>query len=123
MKENTRRVEAADRKTVSIIELAGRLTGDGGDAIVRNALHRELARQSKIIVFDMKHVTYVDSVGLIELVNAYNTSRLKGVELVFTSVGSKIQVLFQVTQLTVVFQVFEDTECFLRSASSHSLMG
>ena len=64
----------------------------------------------KIIVIDFKNVTFMDSSGLGTLVLSRKTVREAGAKLFLCSINEQIQMLFELTGMDRVFEVFFNRE-------------
>ncbi len=67
-----------------------------------------------IVLIDFKDVTFMDSSGLGALVLALKTVRAAGSKLFICSVNDQIKMLFELTSMDRVFEIFpsrEDFEC------------
>ena len=100
---NTRRVdghiivEASGRiefgtPCVQLRELTKRLTSDGG----------------RYFVLDLAGISYIDSAGVGLLLSIYATIRNQGGDLKLLNVGPRVQELFKITNLTHVFEIYDD---------------
>ena len=94
--------------SVSIIDLAGRITLGEGSGLVRNTIKDLLTAGSKNILLNMKDVGYIDSAGLGELVGAYASVTNQGGQIKLLNVGPKVGDLLQVTKLYTVFESYAD---------------
>lgn len=72
------KVESRSVKGVLVLDCSGRLTQDGGAAMLRDSVRSALSQGQKQILLNLANVNYVDSSGLGELVSAYTTVRNQG---------------------------------------------
>ncbi len=71
----------------------------------------ELVQSSNdIIVVDFKDVTFMDSSGLGALVLALKTIRSVGAQLFLCSINEQISMLFELTNMDRVFEIFPNRE-------------
>ena len=103
MKVNTRQVDG-----ITILDLSGRITLGEGSVQLRDAVRDLLAKGSKLILFNLADVNYIDSSGIGELVSAYTTVRNQGGELKLLNLTKKVHDLLQITKLYTVFDVKDD---------------
>ena len=93
---------------VSVVDLNGKITLGENTGLLRDEVRSLLSRGARNLVFNMAHVSYIDSSGLGELVGAYTTAANQGGSLKLLNLQSKARDLMQLTKLYTVFAVFED---------------
>ena len=95
---------------VTIVKVTGDITlNKGGDVLLKDKVQSLVQQGQKNIVLDLSGVSYVDSAGLGELVQAYATTKNRGGALKLLSVTKRLKDLLVVTKLLTVFDTF-DTE-------------
>lgn len=86
------------------------------DGTKANQFNQEIndmvAQNAKIILIDFQEVTFMDSSGLGSLVKSLKTVRAAGGELFVCSVNNEIKMLFELTSMDRVFEVFADRQDF-----------
>lgn len=86
------------------------------DVTTSEALRREivdtLGRDPETILVDCQAITFMDSSGLSALVMALKLSREKGIRFALCAVGDQANMLFQLTGMDQVFDMFEDRAAF-----------
>ena len=90
-------VEASGRiefgpSCLQLRELTKRLTTDGG----------------RYFVLNMSGISHIDSAGLGLLLSIYATIRNQGGDLKLLNVGARVQELLKITQLSQVFEIYDD---------------
>lgn len=99
--------------TIKVIQLAGIL-----DSTKATQIRREVAdvveQNAEIVLIDLKDVTFVDSSGLGALVVALKTVRAAGGKLYICSINEQVKMLFELTSMDRVFEVFSDRAEFNR---------
>jgi anti-anti-sigma factor len=70
---------------------------------------------TKIVLVDLKNVNFMDSSGLGALVLAFKTLRAANSKLVLCSINEQIRILFELTGMDKVFEVFSDRDEFQKS--------
>ncbi len=73
-----------------------------------------------IVLIDFQDVTFMDSSGLGALVLALKTVRAAGGKLFICSVNEQIKMLFELTSMDRVFEIFPSREDFENSVLSTS---
>ncbi len=81
----------------------------GGDIMLKDKVRSLLEQGHKKLVLDLGGVSYVDSAGLGELVQAYATTKNKGGSLKLLGVTKRLKDLLTITKLVTVFDTY-DTE-------------
>jgi anti-sigma B factor antagonist len=75
---------------------------------------------AKLILVDLKEVTFMDSSGLAALVTAFKTVRSSGGKLCVCSVNQQIKMLFELTSMDRVFEIFADRDEFIQTCTPES---
>ena len=93
---------------VVIVDVSGKITlGDGGDAILKDKM-RSLIQQGKTkVLLNLGEVSYVDSAGLGEIVQAYATVTKTGGALKLLNTTKRIKDLLSITKLLTVFDTYD----------------
>ena len=95
---------------VTVVKVTGDITlNKGGDVLLKDKVQSLIQQGQKDILLDLSGVSYVDSAGLGELVQAYATTKNRGGALKLLSVTKRLKDLLVVTKLLTVFDTF-DTE-------------
>ncbi len=78
--------------------------------------HREIEDVVKaganIVLLDLKNLTSITSSGLMVLVEAFKLIRSAGCNLFICSLNEQVRILFELTGLDLVFQVFASLDEF-----------
>jgi anti-sigma B factor antagonist len=102
--------------SVAIITVNGDITlNKGGDVILKDKVQSLIQQGQKNIVVDLGGVSYVDSAGLGQLVQAYATTKNKGGALKLLNVTKRLKDLLVVTKLLTVFDTYDDEKAALAS--------
>lgn len=81
----------------------------------RAEVDQSLRDGSKTILVDFKDITFMDSSGLGALVLALKAIRSQGSKIMLCSINEQIQMLFELTSMDKVFEIFADVEDFKNS--------
>jgi anti-sigma B factor antagonist len=93
---------------VAIVTVSGDITlNKGGDVLIKDKIQSLIQQGYKSILLDLGGVSYVDSAGLGELVQAYATTRNRGGALKLLNLTKRLQDLLVVTRLVTVFDSFD----------------
>jgi anti-sigma B factor antagonist len=93
---------------VTILDVKGRVTLEGGSSDLRQAIRGLLERGRIKLILNLGEVSWIDSTGIGELVAAFTrTSNQKG-QLKLLNLTERVRKLLQDTRLYTVFKVFDD---------------
>jgi len=93
---------------VVIVEISGKITlGEGGDAILKDKMRSLIQQGHKKLLLNLGEVSYVDSAGLGEIVQAYATVNKDGGKLKLLNITKRIKDLLSITKLLTVFDTFD----------------
>lgn len=84
----------------------------------REEVNQLVAGGAQIVLVDLKDVTFVDSSGLGALVSALKVVRSAGGKLCICSINEQVRMLFELTSMDRVFEVFANQDEFNRSIPS-----
>jgi anti-anti-sigma factor len=73
---------------------------------------------AKIVLVDFKNVTFMDSSGLGALVLAFKALRSADIKLVLCSINEQVRILFELTGMDKVFEIFPSQEEFNQNVLS-----
>jgi anti-sigma B factor antagonist len=96
---------------VVVVQVSGEITlGKGGDAALKDRIRGLIDRGHRRLVVDLAEVTFLDSAGLGELVQAYATTKNKGGALKLARPPKRIRDLLTITKLVTVFECYDREE-------------
>ncbi|HEY9814941.1 MAG TPA: STAS domain-containing protein [Candidatus Obscuribacterales bacterium] len=75
---------------------------------------------AKIILVNLKDITFIDSSGLGALVIALKTVRSAGGRFYICSINEQVRILFELTSMDQVFEVYDNQEAFEQAVLSPS---
>ena len=99
---------------IQIIQPSGILDGTQAHQF-RSQVSEAVDAGSKIILVDLKDVTFMDSSGLAALVLALKSVRSVDGKFCVCSVNDQVKMLFELTSMTRVFEIFESPEEFAKT--------
>ncbi len=102
-------------RVVKYIEPSGILDGTKATSF-RQQISEQVDGGADVVVVDFKEVTFMDSSGLGALVLALKTVRAAGSQLVVCSINEQIRILFELTSMDRVFDIFPNREEFEKAA-------
>jgi anti-sigma B factor antagonist len=96
---------------VKVLQPQGILDGTKATQF-RQDISESVLAGAKTVLIDFQDVTFMDSSGLGALVLALKTVRGAGSKLVVCSINEQIRILFELTSMDRVFDIFESREAF-----------
>src|SRR5436190_2485684 len=94
---------------VMIVDVSGKITlGDGGDVMLKDKMQSLIQQGKKKVVLNLGDVSYVDSAGLGEIVQAYATMNKGGGALKLLNTTKRIKDLLSITKLLIVFECHDN---------------
>ncbi len=104
--------------SVVVVDVKGKITlGDGGDAVLKDKMRSLVQQGHKHVLLNLGEVSYVDSAGLGEIVQAYATVSKNGGALKLVNLTKRIKDLLAITKLLTVFETFDSEADALKSFS------
>lgn len=93
---------------VAVVTVTGEITlNKGGDVALRDKVRSLLQQGYTKLVVDLGNVSFVDSAGLGELVQAYATTKNKNGVLKLARTTKRLKDLLTVTKLVTVFDSYD----------------
>jgi anti-anti-sigma factor len=99
--------------SVTVIELSGILDGIRGNEL-RREISGTVATEANILLLDMKELKFIDSSGLGALVSVMQMVRNANGKMFVCSLNDQVRMLFELTKMDRIFQVFADQDEFNR---------
>ncbi len=109
------RIRQRTAGSVTILDLAGRITRNDGHTEVRAAMSPLLKQEHTRFLLNLADVPYMDSTGIGELVSVFISVRNHKGTLKLVALTDRLRELFDVAQLVQVFDVFDDEADALQS--------
>ncbi|MFP4007651.1 MAG: STAS domain-containing protein [Spirulinaceae cyanobacterium] len=102
---------------VKYVEPSGILDGTKASEF-RQEISESVEKGAAIILIDFNDVTFMDSSGLGALVLALKTVRAAGIKLYICSINDQIKMLFELTSMDRVFEIYPNRETFEKQVLS-----
>jgi anti-sigma B factor antagonist len=115
----TLRIAERTEDDVTILDLAGRLVLDRGDATFRERISDLVARGRTRLIVNMRDVTYIDSAGVGVMVAKMLSVRRAGGDMKLLHLNARSNRVLTITKLLTVFEAFEDEVEAVRSFAAH----
>jgi anti-sigma B factor antagonist len=104
------KIPVQHRESVTILQPAGKITIGMGDVALREAVDDALAAGSRSLLVDFQKASKMDSSGMAELVAAYKKVKENGGEIKLLHLPSNIRDVLTITQISRVFEIFDDED-------------
>lgn len=105
--------------TVNVLVLRGRLDLASGSAL-KEQVKDQFEKGKTQIHLNLGEVEFINSSGLGALVSIMKETRLRKGRLTLSNLASYVQEIFEITQLSHIFEIFQTEEEALQSAQSVS---
>lgn len=89
-----------------------------GGRILKEQLARLVPQAQDLWVIDLAAVDFMDSNGLVALVTGLTAARHSGCRLVVCNVQAPIRIIFELTQLDEVFEIFARYDAVLTTVEA-----
>ena len=87
---------------------------------LRSDINDALQSGASTVLIDFENVSFMDSSGLGALVGAFKALRAHGGNLCVCSINEQIRILFELTSMDRVFDIFQNQEEFQRLATANT---
>ncbi len=104
-----------------LVQPQGRLDLQGGKALEKQLMDLTTNAQSLAIV-DLEKVDFMDSSGLVALAKALKTARANHCRLVLCNLQAPVRLIFELTQLDSVFEIFDNYDAVKATVEEVSLV-
>jgi anti-sigma B factor antagonist len=110
-------MQMAERQvgTVTILDLAGRLTIDDGVEVLKDKVHSLIGEGRTKVVLNLALLSYMDSSGLGQLVSCHNSLAKTAGGLTLLRLTKRNVDLLSITRLAAVFKTTDSEDDALRS--------
>ena len=105
-----------------VLQPQGRLDLEGSKTLEKQ-LSGLLPQRQDLWVIDLAKVDFMDSAGLVTLVTGLKAARNSGCRLVLCNVQAQVRLIFELTQLDSVFEIFESYDALLTAVNAPVLVG
>jgi anti-sigma B factor antagonist len=96
---------------VKVVKLNGIINTSNSQELRENITHLQESG-AKIVLVDCQDVTFMDSSALGALVLAFKTLRAADTKLVLCSINEQVRILFELTGMDKVFEIFPSQDDF-----------
>lgn len=100
---------------VATIEAQGCISAANASDFQQELAQAVTTGQHSVLLVDMQQVEFLDSAGLMALINVFRLAQNIGRRLSFCSVAPSVKIIFELTQLDRVFDIFDHKDSFIAS--------
>ncbi len=110
------KIEPRVKGDIVIFDIEGEIKrSDITDVTLHQLVKEQLDAGRRKILLNFERVEFIDSFGVGEILASYVSTHNMGGKLKLVRISKKLYLIFQVTMLTKVLDIFEDEEAALRS--------
>jgi len=92
---------------ITVLDIVGKLTIDEAAQQLRDKINSLISQKETRIVLNLKHVPYIDSGGLGELIASFGSVTRAGGTIKLLNVSKRNHDLLSITRLVTVFESFD----------------
>jgi len=93
---------------VSVLDMDGNIRIGGSSVALQEAIRGLLAEGRNQVLLNLARVSYIDSLGLGELISIHITLKKNGGQIKLLHLTQRLRELMTITKLLTVFDVYED---------------
>ncbi|MDD8025382.1 MAG: STAS domain-containing protein [Acidobacteriota bacterium] len=109
-------IDKREKEGIVIFDVEGEIKrSDVPDVTLHDRVKTELDEGRRFILLNFEKVGFIDSFGVGEILASYISTHNLGGKLKLARISKKLTLVFQVTMLTKVLDIFEDEDAALRS--------
>ncbi|MFQ6069931.1 MAG: anti-sigma factor antagonist [Candidatus Aminicenantales bacterium] len=109
-------IHKREKDDVVIFDIEGELKRSEASGItLHQAVKEELDSGKRNVLLNFEKVNFIDSFGVGEILASYISANNLGGKLKLARISKKLYLIFQVTMLTNVLEIFDDEQLALKS--------
>lgn len=109
-------INSREKDDVIIFDIEGEIRrSDITDVTLHQMVKDQLETGKRNILFNFQNVEFIDSFGVGEILASYISTNNLGGRLKIAKISKKLYMVFQVTMLTKVLDIFDDEDAALSS--------
>ncbi|MBD2123496.1 STAS domain-containing protein [Trichocoleus sp. FACHB-262] len=97
---------------VTVVQPQGHINASNSVELQQQLTTAVSSRQPQVVLIDMSKVESLDSTGLMTLVSALSSAQRFNHRFSLCCMSASIRIIFELTQLDRVFEIFEDRASF-----------
>lgn len=109
-------ITTRDTDSVVIFDISGEIRrSENMETTLHRLVKTHLDRGQRKIMLNLEKVEFIDSFGVGEILASYISTQNLGGQFKLFNISKKLLLIFQITMLTKVLDIYEDEDCALRS--------
>jgi anti-anti-sigma factor len=109
-------INIRERNNIAIFDIEGEIRrSELSDVTLHQCVKDQLDMGKRHLLLNFEKVAFIDSLGVGEILASYISTHNLGGKLKLAKIPKKIYIVFQVTMLTKVLEIFDDEEAALKS--------
>jgi anti-sigma B factor antagonist len=100
---------------VVILDCEGKIAMGDGTIVFRNTVYHLIKQGRNKILLNFAKISYVDSRGVTEIINAFTSAAREGGKMKFLNLTKGVADLFTIVKLIPPFEVYSDEQTALES--------
>jgi anti-anti-sigma factor len=111
-------IKLREKQEVTIFDIEGEIRrSESSDTTLHQIVKEQLEQNKRNFLLNLDKVEFIDSFGVGEILASYISTQNVGGSLKLTNISKKLFLVFQVTMLSKVFEIFNDEQKALESFS------
>lgn len=111
-------INLREQNDIAVIDISGEIRrSEVTDVTLHQIVKDQLDDGQRNILLNLASVEFIDSFGVGEILASYISTQNLGGKLKLCRISKKLYVVFQVTMLTKVLEIFDDCQDALKSFS------
>ncbi len=112
------KIEIREKEDVVIFDLKGEIRrSEASDTTLHQVVKDQLEKNKRKFLLNLDKVEFIDSFGVGEILGSYISAQNVGGTLKLANISKKLYLVFQVTMLSKVFEIFNNEQEALESFS------
>ena len=99
-------------KEITTFQPTGYVSAANAEEFLNELTNVIKERSNSILLVDMKEIEFMDSAGLMALIKSFRLSQSLNRRFSICSVAPSVRIVFEVTQLDKVFEIFDSKKDF-----------
>jgi len=109
-------INLREKQGITVFDIEGEIRrSEASNITLHRIIKNQLDENKKKFLLNMNKVEFIDSFGVGEILASYISTQNVGGSLKLTNISKKLSLVFQVTMLSKVFEIFDDEEKALES--------
>lgn len=109
-------ITTRDSSDIVIFDIVGEIRrSDNMETTLHHLVKTHLDKGKRKIMLNLEKVEFIDSFGVGEILASYISTQNLGGKFKLFSISKKLLLIFQITMLTKVLDIYEDEDCARQS--------